>query len=169
MDRKKFLKIGALAGTGVVSSGFASVNYAKNFTRSICIYDNYIRGLAYYKKNISSIDWEAPLNEEIVREQNNQYDRFAIAVFVQEKKIGYIAAYENIVLAKMMDAGVQIRPEIVVDYLSDLDQIDYLSASIYIRLYAELVATDHQFADLEIQLRADDVDDEYRIGWKKIY
>jgi len=46
------------------------------------------------------------------RETTNKYDSYAIAVFCNKHKLGYIAAYENIALANMLDAHVNLSATI---------------------------------------------------------
>jgi hypothetical protein len=169
MDRSKFLKLGALAGVGVISTRSSGLSFSQNMTQTICIYDNYVRGTVYCKAQIEKIDFEQPLEVTLQREESNQYDRFAIAVHVQQMKIGYIAAFENIVLANMMDAGVIIVPEIFIDPPNRKEYNDYITDSIFIRLHAELVSSQVPSLDLEHKKeRADDSKDEYRIAWKRV-
>lgn len=41
------------------------------------------------------------------READNEYDEFAVALYFEDKKIGYIPREKNEVVARLMDAGKQ--------------------------------------------------------------
>ena len=72
MKRNEFLKKGLLAGTGLGLVSVLDASPSLDITlKRVCIYDNYIRGLSHYPKEVNAIDWKAPLETSIVRESNN--------------------------------------------------------------------------------------------------
>lgn len=166
MKRNEFLKKGLLAGTGLGLVSVLNASPSLDITlKRVCIYDNYIRGLSHYLKEVNAIDWKAPLETSIVRESNNKFDNFAVAIYVQQRKIGYIAAYENISIAKMLDAGVEIIPIVELDNSIDMEQIPFFKPHIYIQLYTELIVPNNKITLLSNnELRSDDSLDKYRQG-----
>ena len=86
---------------------------------------------------------------------------------MQAKKIGYIAAYENISIAKMLDAGIEIIPHVQREFLDDSKNIDYFRPQIYIQLYTELVISKDQLDVFDNGgIRSDEHSDNYRKGWR---
>ena len=42
---------------------------------------------------------------KLVREPDNAYDRWAVALFYEERKIGYLTRFKNETIARLMDSG----------------------------------------------------------------
>lgn len=100
------------------------------FSNIIYLYTLNIAGIRYYIDN----DLYLEENEELrlKREPENQYDKYAIAVYNSEKKIGYIPRRNNKVFARLMDGGKSILAKVkCVDYY--FDEIE----DIQIRLYLD--------------------------------
>jgi hypothetical protein len=156
-----------MVGTGLGLTKLLNAQTNLNVSlQKVCVYDNYIKGISHFQNVIHQIEWEAPLKERLERELHNKYDRFAIATYVQDKKNGYIAAYENIVIAKMMDSGVEIIPNIEQDTSIELKNIPYFRPDIYIQLFTELIIPSDTIPNLNMNLkRSDDQPDKYRQGW----
>jgi HIRAN domain len=72
----------------------------------IYLLQSFVRGFQYYdgKKLLKKMKVGALL--ELVREPNNEYDTFAIAIHYQGKKIGFVPAESNEILAKLLDADL---------------------------------------------------------------
>ena len=97
---------------------------------------------------------------QLVREPTNIYDSFAVQVNKDKKRLGYLAAYENIVIANMLDAGVGLRA-----YISQKDIKRSAQEWLAIEVYAELVIPTQKLMDSVLAAnRADDVPDIYRLG-----
>ena len=110
--------------------------------KPICIYNNYLRGIPYYElRNCADLLRKgSPLN--LKREIENVYDNYAVAVFYQNFKLGYLPAYENIVVANMLDQGVELKAA-VSHWEDNPRSIDALSISINANLISErMVDTD---------------------------
>lgn len=100
------------------------------FSNIIYLYTLNIAGIRYYIDN----DLYLEENEELrlKREPENKYDKYAIAVYNSEKKIGYIPRRNNKVFARLMDGGKSILAKVkCVDYY--FDEIE----DIQIRLYLD--------------------------------
>ena len=88
---------------------------------------------------------------QLKRNLENPYDQFAIKVMCQEKQIGYIPAYENIVLANLLNQGVVLSAS-VSDVVKKEEQShgnSYLINVVAIQVFTELMlpATHIQLAD----------------------
>ena len=76
------------------------------FQRDILILEIHIAGTSY-RENITQIE---PLLEtgqmfQMVREPENQYDCWAIAIYLKDYKLGYVPRAQNEIIARLMDAG----------------------------------------------------------------
>lgn len=95
---------------------------------------------------------------QLVREQENMYDSFAVQVNFGKYRLGYLAAYENIVLANMLDSGVELRA-----YISQKDLQRHAQDWLAVEVFAELVLpTQKLIENALIDNRADDSADIYR-------
>lgn len=74
--------------------------------------------------------------------------------------MGYLAAYENIVLANMLDAGVGLRA-----YISQQNLKRHAQEWLAIEIFAELVTPKQKLIDsIRAENRSDDAMDIYRQG-----
>lgn len=153
MDRSDFLKSIGLGIGGLIlpSNSFMNV-------QSIKIYDNYVKGLVHYNfKEIGKLIKEGD-ELQLVRDRDNTYDSFAIRVFYKEQKVGYIAAFENVVLANMMDKGVKLNA-----FVSQIDLSRNIYEALAVEIHAELVIPTQKLIDSMLaENRADDANDIYR-------
>jgi hypothetical protein len=153
MKRSDFLK-----SLGLLSGGLLLPDNPYLQTQSVKIYDNYIRALTHYDIDKVRLHIQEGDTLSLVRDQDNLYDSFAVAIHYQEWKLGYIAAYENIVMANMLDAGVSLKA-----YISQVDFKKPLHESIAIAIYADLIQPTEKLIDNILALqRADDAPDIYR-------
>ncbi|MFV0531149.1 MAG: HIRAN domain-containing protein [Flavobacteriales bacterium] len=152
MKREEFLKSFGIGVSGLVlpKTSFFS-------TREVKIYDNYVRGLQYY--DFRKIKKSVKEGDDLIlkRDVENVHDTFAIEIYHNENKLGYIAAFENIVLANIIDQQVPLTAKI-----SKLDLEDIYNA-VAIEIYAELVIpSDKLITMISAEQRADDSIDLYR-------
>lgn len=165
MDRETFLKIiGASAGSLLFSGWDLRAESFKYDLKKVKIYDNYVRGVNFRKNDFLSHIPKVNDILQLEREVDNKYDRFAIKILKDGKFLGYIAAYENITLAMLMDQGVQLDASVskVIENINDKKYLDKVfSVQIFTKL---LVPFSHlETNDLRTK-RADDVEDVYRRG-----
>ncbi len=75
------------------------------FSRDILVLECLVAGTSFRKLQ----DVEASLNKEVKlemkREPANEHDNWAIALYFEKHKIGYIPRDKNEVIARLMDAG----------------------------------------------------------------
>ncbi len=66
----------------------------------------FVRGFQYYEgpKMIDKINRDGLV--DLVREPDNPYDENAIAIYFEDKKIGFVPAESNEVLSRILDAGL---------------------------------------------------------------
>lgn len=156
MNRINFIKTLGLASTGLI--------LPKNLLGKslVKIYDNYIRGMQYY--HYSKVK-ESLKEGDILRlkhEEGNIYDAFAVEVYYQEYKLGYLPAYENIVIANMLNAGVELTAQIS-KHSPKNDYYEY--ESLAVEVFAELITPTPQLLTALQNARASDVEDIYRQGY----
>ena len=165
MDRGNFLKIlaagsGSLLFTGL-NIGSEQINYD---LRKVKIYDNYVRGVHFQKKNFLAVQLKVDDVLNLVRESENKYDRFAIKVEKNGTFLGYIAAYENIVMAMLMDQGVSLEAS-VSHVKQDIKEKSYLDKVFSVQVFAKLLVPINHLEKTDLaQNRADDAVDIYRKG-----
>jgi len=153
MNRSGFIQSLGLSTVGLILPKTANSGSIGLFTQPIKIYDNYIRGTYYY--TMSSVFPELKVGDalKLIRIADHQQDRFAIEIFWNEThKLGYIAAYENIVLANLLDAG--LPTEALITAINHENEVA-------IGIWAHLLVSGNSEAELA-QRRADDAEDEYR-------
>jgi len=101
MTRSDFLKnIIGIYGLGALPS-----NNIKQYEK-IFLLQCFVRGFVYYKgiELLPSISSSDPL--QLVREPDNKYDKYAIAVYHKQEKIGYLPREKNEIISKILDAGL---------------------------------------------------------------
>ena len=116
------------------------------------------------KKDLLTVGLKVNDPLELIREKENKYDRFAIKVLKNGYFLGYIAAYENITLALLMDQGVQL--EASVSNVSEVkDESQYIDKVFSVQVFTKLLVpfTHLKTNDLGTK-RADDAEDRYRKG-----
>ncbi|MGK6353094.1 HIRAN domain-containing protein [Parapedobacter sp. DT-150] len=155
MKRTAFLKSLGLGAGGLVLSSHSFLQ-----TKPVKIYDNYVRGLMHYDfREVEDIIKEGD-EVQLLREPTNPYDSFAIQVNIGEWRVGYISAYETIVIANMLDTGVYLTAKV-----SQKDLKRSLTECLAIEIFAELVIPSPKFIDRMLaDNRADDAPDIYRLG-----
>ncbi len=151
MDRSDFIKTLGLGSATLILPQWGITS------RPVRIYDNYLRGLAHYGWKEAKDHLQEGVALRLVREPQNLYDRFAIQVWWQEHPLGYIPAYENIVPANMMDAGVSLHA--VVSLCQPQRSIHECLA---VAVFADLIRTEPGLILPEANTRADDAPDLYR-------
>ena len=124
------------------------------------LYDNYVRGLSHYQyrtvKNNLSKDEQLVLQ----RDADNAHDQFAVEVIWQDEKLGYIAAFENICIANLLDGGVELFA-----FISEHNQKSTNYQNVGIEIYVELITPTKQLISELQNKRADEVIDIYRKGY----
>lgn len=152
MNRSDFIKF-----LGLGLGGIALPQTLLFKTEQVKIYDNYIRGIHFYSfkklsENIKEVD-----EVFLQRDAGNIHDAFAIEVYYQDSKLGFVAAYENIVLANMLDRQIKLQAKV-----SKIN-LDAYNNQLAIEVYAELVVPSNRLITMiEQETRADDSIDLYR-------
>lgn len=112
MNRIDFLKQLLLGGALLFVPKPSSENVPKE-TREIRLSSPYIAGFQYYQ----GLELEQMLKENdgliLKREPQNTHDCYAIEVFTDSNKLGYLPREENKVIARMMDQGITVKGRIV--------------------------------------------------------
>lgn len=155
MDRSDFLKSFGLGTAAIVLPTNSFLQ-----SKAVKIYDNYVRGITYYQFTKCEQIIKEGDTLELRREPDNIYDSFAIEIFYKGFKMGYIAAYENIVLANMLDAGVKLSA-----FVSKIRNNRIIYEALAICVYTELMTpTSKLINSMLAEKRADDAFDIYRSG-----
>ncbi len=132
--------------------------------KKVKIYDNYVRGVHFRKTDFLN---DLPVINDVLqleRETDNKYDRFAIKVMRNGKFLGYIAAYENITLAMLMDQGVHLEAS-VSNVAKDISDKKYLDKVFSVQVFAKLLVPIGHLETNDLRTkRADDAEDVYRKG-----
>lgn len=98
------------------------------------------------------------------RELENKYDRFAIKMLKDGRFLGYIAAYENIVMTMLMDQGVQLGAS-VSSVTENINETRYLDKVFSVQLFTKLLVPYNYLETNDLRTkRADDAVDIYRKG-----
>ena len=93
----------------------------KPFERDIFLYDSYVAGTSYIE-GIKELEPFLKIDDRLqfYREPDNHYDKQAIMIkTVDGVKIGYVPRNDNVVFARLMDAGKLLFGKIASKELKD--------------------------------------------------
>ncbi|MEP0369277.1 MAG: HIRAN domain-containing protein [Cyclobacteriaceae bacterium] len=152
MKRSEFIKSLGVGATGLLLPAALAT------ARPLKIYDNYLRGLPHYQYKKTEAAIKVGDVVALERDYKNLHDSFAIAVFHDGHKLGYLAAYENIVLANMLDAGANLTA-FVSQHHPKAPIYDTLAVEIFTDL---ITPTQPAISPNQLPQRADDAADLYR-------
>lgn len=163
MERRDFL--------GLVGMGTASLIVPNRTTgrvlgvpinqNSISIYQNYVRGIYFRKSDIDTKTIVPGEKVKLIRERRNEHDSYAVAVYYKGVHIGYIPAYENIVIANLLDNSASLSSyiSIVNDYSNQVDYRRLIAIEIFLDLQKSLQSVNNS---LQFSIPADEMQDRYR-------
>lgn len=154
MKRSEFLKIFGLGSSGLIIPKLTLVQ------QPIKIYENYIKGMQHY--SFPKIKHKINIGDgiELLRENNNKYDSFAIGAYFDGQKLGYLPAYENVVIANLLEQGVQLYA-----FVTQINPSDFYNG-VAIEILAELVIENKKGLIPELLTKpADEANDIYRKGF----
>ena len=77
------------------------------FAREILVLECLAAGTSFRKLDKVQDELKETVQLKMKREGKNEFDNFAIALWFQNTKVGYIPREKNEVLARLMDAGKQ--------------------------------------------------------------
>ncbi len=84
----------------------------KPLSHEILLFDSYVAGTTHLQDE-SVLDEIKEGDKLILRREDNRFDDNAILVLdMQERKLGYIPEKDNIVFARLMDAGKLLKAKI---------------------------------------------------------
>ena len=89
---------------GALSKGAFTLDV---FSREILVLECLAAGTSFRKLDKVQDDLKEKVQLEMKREGKNEFDKFAIALWFQNTKVGYIPREKNEVPARLMDAGKQ--------------------------------------------------------------
>ena len=91
---------------GLLKFVAGKINITLPFQRDILVLEIHIAGTSY-RENIARIEPSLETGQllRMVREPENEYDSLAVAVYVNDFKLGYVPMAQNEVIARLMDAG----------------------------------------------------------------
>ena len=155
LGRKEFLKTMGLGGVSLILPGMVPKPDLVSgiISQPIKIYDNYLRGVQYYELGKYLDELNVGDGVSFTRFPEHEYDRFAVGVTWQGHFLGYLPAYENIVLANLLDAGVR---------LSGMVTAKHSLQEVGIGVWAELITSGPGNGAKLSDTAADEVEDWYR-------
>ena len=76
------------------------------FQRDILVLEIHIAGTSY-RENIAQIEPSLEISHlfMMIREPENEFDCWAIAIYLNNYKLGYVPRVQNEIIARLMDAG----------------------------------------------------------------
>lgn len=73
--------------------------------KDILVLETIVAGTSFRKLKDVEPQLNVQVKLELKREPDNEYDEFAIALYFEKNKIGYIPRESNEVIARLLDAG----------------------------------------------------------------
>lgn len=107
----------------------------KSFLEDTYLITLNVAGL-YYNDNIFEIFPKLKKKDrlELYRQQDNEFDKYAILVKFNGEKLGYVPRSDNKILANLMDAGKEIYGEIV-DLNMDKDPYNQIHLFVKFKIF----------------------------------
>ena len=128
MNRIDFLK-SFFAGSALL---FLPKTGVEKPVREIRLSSPYVAGFQYYQ----GAEVEPQLRENdmltLKRESTNPHDCYAIEVFQNNAKLGYLPRVENKVIARLMDQGIAVKARIL-----KIDPEEFASRKVKIKVFYE--------------------------------
>lgn len=156
MKRSEFINALGLGASGLVLPKQLLAQ------QPIKIYDNYVKGLIHYQYDTVAKQLQIGASLTLQRDVNNVYDAFAVEVYFGAFKLGYLPAYENIVIANILDTKVRLTAK--TSAIREDDHPHKLE-TLGVEVYADVILPTPQLLTELQNNRADDVVDIYRKGY----
>lgn len=139
MKRIDFIK--QLMGVGVAAA--LPLSLGKELQK-VYLLQCFVRGFQYYAgpKLIDSMNESAKLLE-LRRESDNEYDKYAIALYFQNQKIGFVPKEANRILSRLMDADL-------LDLFAEITHIEKDAASWENLRIAVYILKETELSDKEV-------------------
>ena len=85
----------------------------KPLIREIHLFDSYIAGTTHLKDE--TVLEEIKIGDKLtLRREDNRFDSNAILIFTDdERKVGYVPEKDNIIFARLMDAGKMLSAQVI--------------------------------------------------------
>lgn len=87
-----------------LNSGAISIDV---MPKEILVLESIVAGTSFRKLGKVEKQLQSQVKLTLKREADNEYDEFAIALYFEKEKIGFIPKTKNEVIARLMDAGKQ--------------------------------------------------------------
>ncbi len=94
----------------LLSKGTINLNV---LLRDIVVLETKVAGTMYYEPHEFEPIIKKDLLLKMVREPDNKFDKFAVALHLEDGKIGYLPKTQNEVIARLMDAGKEFTTKVV--------------------------------------------------------
>lgn len=104
---RDLVKSGAGGLMGLLHGGNGKLTIPKPFEKDIFLFDTYVAGTTHIE-GIEELERHINKDDklEFFREADNQYDKQAIVIkTIDGVKIGYVPKQDNVIFARLMDAG----------------------------------------------------------------
>ena len=101
------VKTGGSGLVGLLHGKNGEISIPKPFEKDIFLFDTYVAGTTHIE-GIEELERHLYTNDklEFFRETDNQYDKQAIVIkTIDGVKIGYVPKKDNVIFARLMDAG----------------------------------------------------------------
>lgn len=133
MTDKDLAKIDDIEKLALISAHAGGIDMPKPFERKIYLFDTHVAGTTHIEK-IKSIEPLLKIGDKVnfYREPTNPHDPQAIRIETTAyQKIGYVPRADNVVFARLMDAGKNLYGKITSKEWQD----DWLKVEIRIYLW----------------------------------
>ena len=87
---------------GALSSGQLDIDV---FKKEILVLECLVAGTSFRQLDTVEANLSAKVKLDVKREGKNEFDGFAVALYFEQTKVGYIPKDKNEVIARLMDAG----------------------------------------------------------------
>lgn len=85
----------------------------EGFVKNLCFKTFYIAGFNYYEGAIVFENLKIGTVLDIVAENNNIHDEYALALYFDGKKLGFVPSDDNVEMSKLISLGYNIFKAVV--------------------------------------------------------
>jgi len=113
ISRRSFIKI-LIANIGLFLSNFTlAKNTSSVYKKNILLNKCSVAGFQYYqgREVINFLKESDSLNLSV--EVDNEYDKYAVEIYYQNTKLGYIPRSENKHISRMLQAGIDLDCQVL--------------------------------------------------------
>jgi len=132
MYRVDFFKRLFAGGGVIIAPKYAGATLPEE-KKNIYLDSLYIAGFQYYQREETEVDLKENDSLTLKRQPGNLHDYFAVEVYHDDHKLGYLPRTDNRIIARIMGQGIELKAKI-----RSIDPESHPYRRVKIRVYSEM-------------------------------